>query len=142
MFCYYGGWGWGWDDFGFGWDNWDNEDNGQPGDRNAAGEMPEGIAPELPSESATEAENSSEPATSAYLPKYEALDKRFFVLVLNNGTTHIVTNYWLEDGYIEYISQDGSQSHIPVEALNLQDTVAENASRGLPFVLRSAPAHQ
>jgi hypothetical protein len=63
-----------------------------------------------------------------------------FLLVLNNGTSHAVTDYWAADGYLEYISPDGARGHIPIEALDLQNTVTQNAPRGLPFVLRFAPA--
>lgn len=63
--------------------------------------------------------------------------KRFFLLILTNGTRHRVADYWLADGYIEYVSLDGTRSHIPLEALDLQATVIENSHRGLPFVLRS-----
>jgi hypothetical protein len=68
-----------------------------------------------------------------------ALGKGVFLLVLKNGTSHAVTDYWVADGYLEYISPDGTRSHIPLEALDLQGTVTRNAPRGLPFVLRSAP---
>lgn len=67
------------------------------------------------------------------------LDPRYYLLILKNGTEHDVTDYWLSDGYIEYVSRDGTQSHIPVDALDLQETVRNNAARGLSFVLRSAP---
>jgi hypothetical protein len=66
--------------------------------------------------------------------------KGVFLLVLNNGASHAVTDYWVADGYLEYISPDGTRSHIPLEALDLQSTVTRNAPRGLPFVLRSTPA--
>jgi hypothetical protein len=66
------------------------------------------------------------------------LSKGVFLLVLNNGTRHAVIDYWVADGYLEYISPDGTRSHIPLEALDLQNTVTENAPRGLPFVLRPA----
>jgi hypothetical protein len=62
-----------------------------------------------------------------------------FVLVLKHGTTHVVMKYWAADGYLEYISLDGTRSHIPLEALDLQSTVIRNERRGLPFVLRSTP---
>jgi hypothetical protein len=61
-----------------------------------------------------------------------------FALVLKNGTLHAVTDYWLADGYIEYVERNGGRSHIPLEALDLERTVAANSPRGLPFVLRSA----
>jgi hypothetical protein len=72
--------------------------------------------------------------------KDRATDKGIFLLVLNNGTSQAVTDYWVADGYLAYISPDGTRSHIPLEALDLQNTVIQNAPRGLPFVLRSAPA--
>jgi hypothetical protein len=56
----------------------------------------------------------------------------------NNGTSHAVTDYWVADGYFEYISTDGTRSHIPLEALDLQNTLIQNAPRGL--VLRYTPA--
>lgn len=66
--------------------------------------------------------------------------KGVFLLVLNNGSSHAATDYWVADGYLEYVSPDGTRSHIPLEALDLQNTVGQNAPRGLPFVLRSTPA--
>lgn len=69
----------------------------------------------------------------------EGLDPRFFLLILKNGTEQVVTDYWVADGYIEYVSRDGSRSHFPIEALNLQQTVTENSYRGLAFSLRSTP---
>lgn len=67
------------------------------------------------------------------------LGNGIFVLVLKNGTSRSVTDYWVADGYLEYISPDGTRSHIPLEALDLQSTVVRNAPRGLPFVLRNTP---
>jgi hypothetical protein len=66
------------------------------------------------------------------------VSKGVFLLVLNNGTRNAATDYWVADGYLEYMSPDGTRSHIPLEALDLQNTVTQNAPRGLPFVLRSA----
>lgn len=55
------------------------------------------------------------------------LSNGVFLLVLNNGTRHAVIDYWVADGYLEYISPDGIRNHIPLEALDLQSTVTENA---------------
>jgi len=79
-------------------------------------------------------------ATFSAATEDQALGKGVFLLVLNNGTSHAVTDYWVADGYVEYISPDGTRSHIRLEALDLQNTVTQNAPRGLPFVLRFAPA--
>jgi hypothetical protein len=87
-----------------------------------------------PSQPSTEAESAPAPPLRGL-----DLDPRFFLLILKNGTEHVVTSYWFSEGYIEYVSRDGSQSHIPIEALDLAETVRSNSARGLSFVLRSAP---
>jgi hypothetical protein len=95
-----------------------------------------------PSEEDTAEGNSPErpAAVLGAVTDGQAPGKGVFLLVLNNGSSHAVTDYWVSDGYLEYISPDGTRSHIPLEALDLQRTVTENAPRGLPFVLRSTPA--
>lgn len=95
-----------------------------------------------PSDDDTTEENSPvhPGATLGAATEDRAVGKGIFLLVLNNGISHGVTDYWIADGYLEYISADGTRSHIPLEALDLQNTVIQNAPRGLPFVLRSAPA--
>jgi hypothetical protein len=98
--------------------------------------------PANPSDDDTAEDNSAvrPGATFESATEQQALDKGVFLLVLRNGTSHAVTDYWVADGYLEYISPDGIRSHIPLEALDLENTVTQNAPRGLPFVLRSAPA--
>jgi hypothetical protein len=95
-----------------------------------------------PAANLSEDERSEERPAAALGAMIEGQDlgNGVFLLVLNNGSSHAVTDYWVSDGYLEYINPDGSRSHIPLEALDLQRTVTENAPRGLPFVLRSTPA--
>jgi len=88
----------------------------------------------------TDGNSSASPGTALGAMTEGQLSKGVFLLVLNNGTSHAVTDYWVSDGYLEYISPDGTRSHIPLEALDLQRTVTENAPRGLQFALRSTPA--
>jgi hypothetical protein len=126
---------------GFGGDSLDLGD-----DLNSQGSMQSemsAIPPTVnPSDDDTAERNSSAPpgATLGAATEQQALGKGVFLLALNNGTGRAVTDYWLADGYLEYVSPDGTRSHIPLEALDLQNTVTQNAARGLPFVLRSAPA--
>jgi len=88
-----------------------------------------------------EGNSSARPgATLGAATEDQALGKGVFLLVLNNGTSHAVTDYWVADGYLEYITPDGTRSHILLEALDLQNTVIQSAPRSLPFVLRSTPA--
>lgn len=90
---------------------------------------------------ATENLESSSSTTPLLIPPDSPMGKGTFLLVLKNGTTHAVSDYWLADGYLEYVRSDGVRSHIPLESLDLQKTVAMNSPRGLPFVLRGAPDH-
>ena len=119
-------------------------------DVNSLGTMQPGIAANPPTAGAVDAdisapagEDSPTDAEATVDARGEAADevvgKGFFLLVLKNGTSHAVTDYWLADGYLEYLSLDSTRSHVPLEALDLQKTVVENSRPGLPFVLRSAP---
>jgi len=126
--------------FGFGGDSLDLGDVNSPGPMQS--EMSAILPPANPSDDDTAEGNSSAPpgATLGAATEQQALGKEVFLLALNNGASRAVTDYWLADGYLEYVSPDGTRSHIPLEALDLQNTVTQNAARGLPFVLRSAPA--
>jgi hypothetical protein len=79
-------------------------------------------------------------ATLGAATEGRAVGNGVFLVVLNTGTSHVVTDYWVADGHLGYVSSDGSRSHIPLEALDLKNTVTQNAPRSVPFVLRSAPA--
>jgi len=119
-------------------------------DLNSLGTMQPGIAVNPPTAGPVDA-NTSAPAgensptnggakvDAAAEAADEAVGKGFFLLVLKNGTSHVATDYWLADGYLEFVSLDRTRRHVPLEALDLQETVVENSRRGLPFVLRSAP---
>jgi hypothetical protein len=140
LLCFSGGFDLFYSSFGFGGDSLDLGD-----DRNSQGLMQSemsAIPPTAnPSDDDTAEGNSSAPAraTLGAATEDRALGQGAFLLVLNNGTSHAVTDYWVANGYLEYISPDGTRSHIPLEALDLQNTVTQNAPRGLSFVLRSAP---
>ncbi len=128
-------------DSGFGGDSLDSSD-----DLNSQGppqwEM-SAIPPTAnPSDDDTAEGNSpARPGTTlGAVTEGQVLGNGVFLLVLSNGTSHAVADYWVADGYLEYVSPDGTRSHIPLDALDLQKTVTQNAPRGLPFVLRSTPA--
>lgn len=106
-----------------------------------SGDIPD-ISNSTDTTTAPEAESEAPDNNATKTPREllgQGLDPRFFLLILKHGTDLVVTDYWLADGYIEYISRDGSRSHIPVDALDLQETVTQNSARGLSFVLRSTP---
>jgi len=133
-------------DFGF-------FDSGFSGDSLDLGDDSQGLMPSEmsavpppadPSDDATSEGNSSVRAGAAPRVATEGRDlgEGVLLLVLKNGASHAVIDYWVADGYLEYISSDGIRSHIPLEALDLQSTVTQNAPHGLSFVLRAAPAQR
>ena len=60
------------------------------------------------------------------------------VLYLKDGSSYAVTDYWLADGKIHYITSYGGENSVDQSALDLQRTVDENAAQGLTFTLRPA----
>jgi hypothetical protein len=60
------------------------------------------------------------------------------VLYLKDGSSYAVTDYWLTDGKIHYITSYGGENSIDQSALDLQRTVNENAAQGMTFTLRPA----
>jgi hypothetical protein len=60
------------------------------------------------------------------------------VLYLKNGSSYAVTDYWLTNGKIHYITSYGGENVMDQSALDLQRTVNENAAQGMTFTLRPA----
>lgn len=61
------------------------------------------------------------------------------VLWMKNGTSYAVTDYWLADGRLHYVTSYGGENAIGMDDLDLQKTVDANASQGMGFVLRPTP---
>ena len=62
------------------------------------------------------------------------------VLYLKDGYSVGVTDYWLENDELHYVTTYGGENAIPVDEIDLQRTVDENAARGAPFVFRPKQA--
>ncbi len=62
------------------------------------------------------------------------------VLYLKDGTTFLISDYWLAGDQVHYVSSDGVEHAIDLADIDLQKTVDENAARGVSFTLRPAPA--
>lgn len=59
------------------------------------------------------------------------------LLVLKDHTIFAVTDYWLEDTRIFYVTSTGKQDSVAVRALDWEMTTRLNAERSVTFVLRS-----
>jgi hypothetical protein len=62
-----------------------------------------------------------------------------FVLYLKDGTSYAVTHYWVAGGKLHYVTTYGGENSVPIEQVNVQKTVDENAALGHAFTLTPAP---
>jgi hypothetical protein len=58
------------------------------------------------------------------------------VIVLTDGTAYEVTDYWLDGGRLHYLTSYGGENSIPLDRLNLEETVNQNWQHGITFTLR------
>jgi hypothetical protein len=61
------------------------------------------------------------------------------VLYLNDGTSFAVTDYWVADYKLHYLTDGARENVIDLDQVDVQRTVDENAARGVNFTLRPAP---
>lgn len=77
--------------------------------------------------------NLEEAAARRHAPAGSALT----LLALKDATLFPVTEYWLEDGLVFYVTSTGRQGSVPLRSLDWEMTSRLNAERGQEFVLRS-----
>ena len=61
------------------------------------------------------------------------------MLYLKDGTTYVVSDYWLTESKLHFVTDNGVENAIDVDQLDLQRTVDHNASHGVSFTLQPAP---
>ena len=64
------------------------------------------------------------------------------VLFLKDGTVYAITDYWIADNKLHYITNYGGENSIPLDQLDMQRTVDVNAKRGINITLRPSPQSQ
>ncbi len=62
------------------------------------------------------------------------------LLQLKNGLMYGLTDYWLEDARLHYITSYGGENSAPLEEIDFDKTVQLNWERGVEFVLRPKPS--
>jgi len=62
------------------------------------------------------------------------------LLALEDGSEFALTQYWLEGHELHYVTTYGGRNSLPVERIDLERTVRDNADRGIRFVLSPRPA--
>jgi hypothetical protein len=64
------------------------------------------------------------------------------VLFLKDGTVYAITDYWIADNKLHYVTNYGGENSIPLDQLDVQRTVDVNAKRGINITLRPTPQSQ
>ena len=64
------------------------------------------------------------------------------VLFLKDGTVYAITDYWIADNKLHYVTNYGGENSIPLDQLDIQRTVDVNAKRGINITLRPTPQSQ
>ncbi len=64
------------------------------------------------------------------------------MLYLNDGTSFAVTDYWVADYKLHYVTEDAREGALDLDQIDVQRTVDMNASRGVTVTLKPAPAPQ
>ena len=99
------------------------------GDESAA------AAPDMQQDSGVYTEQNTAPDNSA-----DASTNGVTVLYLNDGTSFAVTDYWVADYKLHYVTDGARENAIDLDQIDVQRTVDENAARGVNFTLKPAAA--
>jgi hypothetical protein len=100
-----------------------------------------GYSADIDAEGSQEANpHSWQNAPADHLQADDVAVQPYVVLFFRDGSSYAVSDYWLADGKLHYVTSYGGENSIDVNHLDLQRTVNENASRGIDFALRPAPA--
>ena len=58
-------------------------------------------------------------------------------LILKDGASYLVKDYWLEFGKLQFVTLDGERKLLPLARLDLDRTVRLNQERNVQFAIRS-----
>jgi hypothetical protein len=59
------------------------------------------------------------------------------LLVLRGGSAFVATEYWVQDGQMHCVSQEGQSRSFPLEGIDLEQTLRVNRERNVDFVLHT-----
>ncbi len=78
----------------------------------------------------------AEPDISAYAGTSEGVPaENYWLIVLKDDTTLLVSDYWLDDSTLNYVTRDGKKLSVDLSKVNLDLTKKLNHERGLEFQL-------
>lgn len=76
--------------------------------------------------------NSSESSETEYRP--------MITIYLRDGTGYGALDYWLTNGVLHFETTYGSEKSFPIDQVDMQRTVNENAARGVYFTFYTSPS--
>jgi hypothetical protein len=59
-------------------------------------------------------------------------------LLFKDRTGYLACDYWLEAGVLHYVTSTGESKLLPLERLDLEETVKLNRQRNVEFVLQDS----
>ena len=92
--------------------------------------------------------NEFNPSRYAYPPEEPAYvggglsSDTSVVLFLKDGTVYAITDYWVADNKLHYVTNYGGENAIDLDTIDMQRTVDVNAKRGVTITLRPTPQTQ
>ncbi len=69
-------------------------------------------------------------------------EQQLTLLILKGGSGYLASDYWLEGTQFHFLTPDGENKLLPLERLDLKETVLLNRERNVEFVLRSQDSSQ
>jgi hypothetical protein len=151
-FGWWPGWGFGWPSLSF-WNNWGDPwwwDTPGPGYfgyasnynvYNYNGTYDNSSTSAVPAESHPNTDQNAPSLQPS--PDAAASGDKFagaVVLYLKDGTVYRAKDYWLSGGKLHFTVDNGVESWVEIDRLDMQRTVDENTRRGLQFILKPGPA--
>lgn len=88
----------------------------------------------VPGTGSAQAPDSSDATQPA--PADSAPQQTYVLLYLKDGSSFAVSDYWMTDGKLHYVTSYGGENAVDEGQIDLQRTVNENAARGVDFSLR------
>jgi hypothetical protein len=87
-----------------------------------------------PGTGSAQAEDSANAVPPA--PAESAPQQTYVLLYLKDGSSFAVSDYWMTNGKLHYVTSYGGENAVDEGQIDLQRTVNENAARGVDFSLR------
>jgi hypothetical protein len=70
-------------------------------------------------------------------PAQQSASPRVTIIALKGGSAFLATQYWIQSGQIHCVSVGGEDSPLPLEKIDLAETMRLNHERNVDFVLQS-----